>query len=76
MRSTPHQARDTRERAHIPVWLGACLFLGIGVFLLWEDHQAHILGALPYLLVLACPIIHLFMHRRHGHGSHGGRPFA
>jgi hypothetical protein len=29
------------------------------------------LGVLPYLVFLACPLIHLFMHR--GHGNHGGR---
>ena len=28
----------------------------------------HALGALPYLLLLACPLMHLFMH--HGHGGH------
>jgi hypothetical protein len=25
---------------------------------------------LPFLLFLACPLMHLFMH--HGHGGHGG----
>jgi hypothetical protein len=29
------------------------------------------LGVLPYLVFLACPLIHFFLHR--GHGSHGGR---
>ncbi len=53
----------------IPVWLGLCLFLAIATFFLWEEHKAHILGALPYVLLLLCPIIHLFMHR--GHGGHG-----
>jgi hypothetical protein len=28
---------------------------------------------LPYLLVAACPLMHLFMHHGHGgHGDHGG----
>ena len=42
----------------------------IGAFALttsWEQHRAHILGAVPYLLLLACPLMHLF-----GHGGHGG----
>jgi hypothetical protein len=30
------------------------------------------LGALPWLLVLACPLMHLFMH----HGDHGGHDLA
>ena len=36
---------------------------------LWQEHSAHILGALPYLLLLACPLMHYFMHG--GHGGHG-----
>ena len=53
----------------IPLWLGFCVFLAIAVFFLWEEHSAHILGALPYLLLLLCPLMHYFMHR--GHGGHG-----
>ena len=32
-------------------------------------YRAQLLAALPYLLLLACPLMHLFMHR--GHGHHG-----
>jgi hypothetical protein len=43
-------------------------------FLLWTEHLAHALWFLPYLLLLACPLMHLFMHGGHGgHGSHGHR---
>ena len=59
-----------REPWCIPVWLGFCLFLAIAVFFLWEEHRAHFLGALPYVLLLLCPVIHLLMHR--GHGGHAG----
>lgn len=48
--------------------LAFCALLAIAAFYLWTEHRAHVLGALPYLLLLACPIIHLFMHR--GHGKH------
>jgi hypothetical protein len=34
------------------------------------EHRAHVLGALPYLLVLACPLMHLFHHRGHGQHRH------
>lgn len=38
---------------------------------LYTEHEVHILGALPYLLVLLCPLMHLFMHGGgHGHHSH------
>jgi hypothetical protein len=50
-------------------WLALCVFLAIAAFFLWEEHRAHLLGAIPYLLVLLCPAVHLFMHRGHGHGS-------
>ena len=45
-------------------------FLVIGAFFLVTEHTARVLGALPYLLLLACPLMHVFMHG--GHGSHGG----
>lgn len=52
---------------------GKWVFLGfaaIALFFLWTEHRAHLLGVLPYLLVLACPLMHLF-HHGHGHGHHG-----
>ncbi|MDH0241223.1 DUF2933 domain-containing protein, partial [Aeromonas caviae] len=36
-----------------------------GYFLVTE-HWAHFMGALPYLLLLACPLMHVFMHGGHG----------
>ena len=59
-----------RNRKRIPWWLGFCLLAAIALFFLWEEHRVHILGAIPYALLLLCPFIHLFMHR--GHGLHGG----
>lgn len=50
--------------------LTAVVFLAVAAFFLLSEHRAHTLGALPYLLILACPLMHLFMH--HGHGGHGG----
>lgn len=46
-----------------------CGFLLIAGFYLLTEHTAHVFGALPFLLLLACPLMHLFMH--HGHGNHG-----
>ena len=45
-------------------------FLAIAAYLLIAEHRAHLTQALPWLILLACPLMHLFMHR--GHGSHGG----
>lgn len=48
-----------------------CLgFLAIALIFLWTEHRAHILGAAFWLLILACPLLHIFMHG--GHGGHGG----
>ncbi len=39
----------------------------IGGFYLLREHWEHVAGNWIYLLLLACPLMHLF----HGHGSHG-----
>ncbi|MBI3715751.1 MAG: DUF2933 domain-containing protein [Betaproteobacteria bacterium] len=39
------------------------------VFIL-REHWGHVLGFLPYALLLACPLMHIFMHGGHGH-HHG-----
>ena len=41
---------------------------------LYVVHKDHILALLPYAILAACPLMHMFMHRGHGHGghSHGG----
>lgn len=46
-------------------------FLGIAAFFVVTEHTAHVLGMLPYLLLLACPLLH-FLHGGH-RGGHGGR---
>jgi hypothetical protein len=42
-------------------------FALIALFFLVTEHRAHLYGWLPYLLIAACPLMHLF----HGHGGHG-----
>lgn len=43
-------------------------FIMAGGYFLWTEHQAHLMAALPYLVLLLCPLMHIFMHR--GHGGH------
>ncbi len=45
------------------------VFLSVAGFFLWTEHRAHLMGYLPFLIFLLCPLMHIFMHR--GHGSHG-----
>jgi hypothetical protein len=42
----------------------------VGAYLLWT-HTGHAVAALPYVLLLACPLMHLFGHR-HSHGREKG----
>jgi len=51
-------------------------FVAIAGFFLLTEHTAHVFGVLPYLLVLACPFLHFFMHPHHrkAGGSGGGPP--
>ena len=44
----------------------------IAGFYMLREHWGHVLGYWPYLLLLACPLMHL-MHG-HGHGGHGRHP--
>lgn len=48
-------------------------FALVVAFFVLREHWGHVLGFAPYLLLLACPLMHLFMHRGHGH-HHGGAP--
>ena len=54
-------------------FLVCAAFLVIVGFLLWTEHLAHALGYLPYLLILACPLMHMFMHGGHGGHAHHQR---
>ena len=66
--------RTTREvpRKHL-AWQGAAIMLvAIVSFYILREHWGHALGVAPYLLLLACPLMHVFMHGGHGHGHTAG----
>jgi hypothetical protein len=50
-------------------WVAATFFVIAGA-LLFTEHRAHVLGFLIYLPLLACPLMHVFMHGGHRHGNH------
>jgi len=73
---SPYNHSDQHERAErsfLTSRAGLVLlgFIVIAGALLFTEHRAHVLGALIWLPLLACPLMHLFMHG--GHGGHGGR---
>lgn len=45
----------------------------VGVYYLLTEHLAHVSQAVPYLFLVACPLMHLF-HRHDGHGHHDEPP--
>ncbi|QQZ39453.1 DUF2933 domain-containing protein [Pseudomonas sp. SK3(2021)] len=63
-----HNVPRNRARGINGYFLG---FLAIIGYFLFTEHRAHVVPYLPFLLLLACPLMHFFMHRGHGHGRHG-----
>jgi hypothetical protein len=68
---------NTKDRTQHPPQAGRSKwvligFLMVAAYFLWTEHQAHLMSVLPYLLLLACPLMHLFHHHGHGrpHGHH------
>ena len=72
----PHRDNGMRSKARWAL-IG---FLIVAGYFLFTEHRAHLSEALyylPYLLLLACPLMHVFMHTGHGgHGGHGNRDDA
>ena len=50
--------------------LGLVVIGAAALYFLLTEHRAHFFSALPLLILLACPLMHVFMHG--GHGGHGG----
>ncbi len=65
-KATEGHPHDPHRRGRWVWWL----FAAMALFYLLAEHRAHLFGVLPYLLVLACPLMHRFMHGHHGH-RHG-----
>lgn len=61
---------DKHRSARFVYWIGGLTFVAAAGSFLWTEHRAHVSQALPYLpylVFLACPLLHLFMHGGHGH---------
>jgi hypothetical protein len=70
--NTTHQGHSpaTRETTGLgrPLKTALLMVALVGGFFLLREHWDHVAGNWIYLLLLACPVMHLF----HGHGGHGG----
>ncbi len=49
--------------------------LAILAYFLFVEHREHVFQFLPYLILLACPLMHIFMHGGHKyeHGNSVGK---
>ena len=71
MMNSPHSANTspTFWRSKLGVALG--MLLVIALFYLAREHYGHMLGLLPYMILLLCPLMHFFGHHHGGHNHHG-----
>ena len=72
-----HSAQRSDRKGFLtsPTGLVMIGFLAIAGVYLWIEHRAHLLGVVVWLPLLACPLMHLFMHHGHGgHAEHGQNP--
>ena len=73
LQSDPRQSgRSGSNWSRINQWL---LWIGLAAAVAWMfyRHNAHLLQLLPFLFILACPLMHIFGHGgRGGHGGHVG----
>ena len=54
-----------------PNGLAALGLIGAVTYFLLTEHRAHFIYALPFLIFLLCPLMHIFMHGGHGKHQHG-----
>jgi len=67
--------RDEARHWVVQPWVAACIMLAfIVLFFVLREHWNHVAGKWPYLLLLACPVMHVFMHGGHGHAGRHGSP--
>lgn len=54
-----------------PIGVVLIMLALIAAFYLLREHWAHVVGNWAYLLLLLCPLMHIFGHRSHGGHRHG-----
>ena len=50
----------------LALW-GFWAFAAVGAYFLVTEHREHVIQYLPYVLLMACPLMHIFGHRHGGH---------
>jgi hypothetical protein len=52
-----------------PAGVTLVVVVAVAGFYLVTEHRAHLYWVLPYLVLLACPLMHFFMHGSHHRGA-------
>ena len=80
MDHSQHQQPETGDGKLFRAMWVLPAFIVVAAYFLITEHRAHLSGmlySLPFLLLFACPLMHLFMHGGHGgHGSGGAHKDA
>lgn len=63
-----HASTGRKHGVGVVYWI----FAAVGVAFLVIEHREHLYQYLPYALLIACPLLHLFAHGGHG-GHHASR---
>ncbi len=69
--SNEHHSSETPGFWRSGTGIGFIVIGSVAGYFLVTEHWAHVVGFLPWMLLLACPLMHLFMHG--GHGGHHHR---
>ena len=67
--TAPQESGGFRSPLTTWVFVG---FSAAAAYYLVTEHTAHVFNVLPFALVLACPLMHFFMHHGGEHGNTGG----
>lgn len=51
-------------------FLGFLVFSGASIYMLFTEHRAHYLAALPLVLLATCVVAHVLMHRHAAASDH------
>lgn len=73
MKHAQHTGQAVHQRPSFwktPFGIAAALVAVVASAYLYLDHQDHVRALLPFLLLAACPLMHVFMHRGHGGHAH------
>ena len=51
--------------------LATLTLIGAALYFIFVEHAEHVIPYLPFMIILLCPLMHIFMHKGHGSHDHG-----